>query len=186
MRIISGTLRGKKLFTPADNRIRPTADRAREAVFNILNSRLDFPLAECDVLDVFAGTGAFGLEAYSRGAKTVVFVDTDLTLAKKNAAACKINNAKFIQSDARLLPPTRRSCNLIFLDAPYNQGLTAPALQALLKGGWCAPNAWIIAETARDEALPLPPELELADERTYGAARFSFLRLALSLPQTEN
>ena len=67
MRIISGTLRGKKLFTPADNRIRPTADRAREAVFNILNSRLDLTLAACDVLDIFAGTGAFGLEACSRG-----------------------------------------------------------------------------------------------------------------------
>ena len=113
-------------------------------------------------------------------------MDTDLTLAKKNAAACKINNAKFIQSDARLLPPARRSCNLIFLDAPYNQSLTAPALQALLKGGWCAPNAWIIAETARGEELPLPPELEVVDERTYGAARFSFLRLTLPLPQTEN
>ena len=167
MRIISGTLRGKKLFTPADNRIRPTADRAREAVFNILNSRLDLTLAACDVLDIFAGTGAFGLEACSRGARTVVFVDTDLTLAKKNAAACKMPG----QSAAR----RRRS-----------QSLTAPALQALLKGGWCAPNAWIIAETARGEELPLPPELEVVDERTYGAARFSFLRLTLPLPQTEN
>ncbi len=177
MRIISGTLRGKKLFTPADSRIRPTADRAREAVFNILNSRLDFPLSECDVLDIFSGTGAFGLEAASRGARTVTFVDMDLALTRKNAAACKIANARFIQRDARLLPPASQSCRLIFLDAPYNQGLTVPALEALLKGGWCDKETLIIAETARDEELPLPPQLELSGERIYGAARFSFLHL---------
>ena len=89
MRIISGTRRGKKLFAPKNDRIRPTSDRAREALFNILESMLPAPLSEYDFLDVFAGTGAIGLEAASRGARSVTFIDIDLELVKKNAAACR-------------------------------------------------------------------------------------------------
>lgn len=177
MRIISGTLRAKKLFTPASDNIRPTSDRAREAVYNIINSKLDAPLSETGVLDIFSGTGAFGLEAASRGAKTVTFVDIDLTLTKKNAALCGFKNLKFIKKDARLLPPAAQAYGLIFLDAPYNKNLTEPTLNALILGSWCKKNALIIAETAKDEALNFPPTLELIDERTYGAARFSFFTL---------
>ncbi len=178
MRIISGTCRGKKLFTPPSDSIRPTADRAREAVYNILNSRLGAPLAQYDVLDIFSGTGAFGLEAASRGARSVAFVDVDLALTQKNAAHCGFKNLSFIKKDARFLPPARQTYGLIFLDAPYNKDLTVPTLAALLNNGYCAPDTLIIAETARDEPLALPPALALADERTYGAARFSFLILA--------
>ncbi len=181
MRIISGILRGKKLFTPSDNHIRPTTDRAREAIFNILNSCLEFPLAECDVLDIFSGTGAFGLEATSRGAKSITFIDIDLTLTHKNVTICKTTNARFIQCDARRLPPTHQTYRLIFLDAPYNRKLTTPVLTALINGGWCDKETLIIAETARDEELPLPPQMELNDERIYGTARFSFLKLKQSL-----
>jgi len=174
MRIISGTLRGKQLFTPKDNHIRPTADRAREAVYNIINSKLDAALNQYDILDIFSGTGAFGLEAASRGAKTVTFVDIDLSLTERNAKLCGFKNLKFIKSDARKLPPSRQPFGLIFLDAPYNQDLTEPTLRALISSGYINSETLIIAETAKDEILNYPQELELIDERTYGAARFSF------------
>ena len=84
MRIISGSLRGKKLFTPKNDNVRPTTDRTRESIYNILYAKLDNPLSEYSVLDIFSGTGAFGLEALSRGAKDATFVDIDLSLTKKN------------------------------------------------------------------------------------------------------
>lgn len=178
MRIISGTLRSKKLFTPKDDtKIRPTADRAREAVFNIITSKLDTSFKELTVLDIFSGTGALGLEAASRGAKNVTFVDTDLELTQKNAKLCGFDNIRFIKKDATKLPLTQTPYDLIFLDAPYNQGLTAPTLNVLIKGGYLTHQTLIVAETAKNEALDIPASLELIDERTYGAARFSFLNL---------
>lgn len=177
MRIISGSCRGKKLFTPTENTIRPTADRAREALFNILTSRLQQHLSETAVIDIFSGTGAFGLEAASRGAKSVAFVDIDLTLTKKNVNACGFKNVRFIQKNATQLPPALHPFDLIFLDAPYNKGLTAQVLEVLLRQGYCHTDTQLIAETARDEVLPLPAKLTLDDERSYGAARFSFLSL---------
>ena len=177
MRIISGILRGKKLFTPQkdDDHIRPTADRARETIFNILNSKLDTPLSEISVLDIFSGTGAFGLEAASRGAKSVTFVDMDLTLTKKNAVLCGFKNLSFIKKDARRLPPAQSPFDLIFLDAPYKKGLTEPTLSVLIANGYVAPHTLIIAETAKDESLNIPTTLKLIDERISGAARFSFI-----------
>lgn len=175
MRIISGLKRGKKLFTPVDERVRPTADRAREALFNILNAKLDNPFAAYDVMDVFAGTGALGLEAASRGARSVLFVDIDTALAEKNAKACGFGNARFLRRDARLLPKATKAYNVVFLDAPYNKGLSEPSLQALLNGGWLADGALIVVETAADETLDVPACFELEDERRYGAARFTFL-----------
>ena len=177
MRIISGTLRGKQLLTPKDERIRPTSDRAREAIYSIITAKPDFELNQAHVLDIFSGTGAFGLEAASRGAQSVTFVDIDLTLTQKNAALCKFNNLSFIKKDARFLPPTRRSYQLIFLDAPYNQGLTVPTLENLLKNNYISAQTLIIVETAREEPLDLPNSFTLQDERTYSAARFSFLKI---------
>lgn len=179
MRIISGSLKGKKLLTPKkeDDHIRPTADRARETLFNILNSKQDTPLSSQNVLDIFSGTGAFGLEAASRGAKAVTFVDLDLTLTKKNTALCGFKNVHFIKKDARRLPPALAPYDLIFLDAPYNKSLTEPTLATLCANNYLASQTLIIAETAKDEPLTIPPTLELIDERTSGAARFSFLIL---------
>lgn len=177
MRIISGTCRGKKLYTPTDNRVRPTADRAREAVFSILISKLAAPLSNYSFMDIFSGTGAFGLEACSRGAKSITFVDIDLNLTKKNVALCGFKNVSYINKDARLLPPAREKADIIFMDAPYNLGLSEPTLQALLNQGWLKDDSLIIVETAKEEELILPNELEMIDERIYGAARFSFLEL---------
>lgn len=177
MRIISGTCRGKKLYTPTDNRVRPTADRAREAVFSILISKLAQPLNEYSFMDIFSGTGAFGLEACSRGAKAITFVDIDLNLTKKNVALCGFKNVSYINKDARLLPPAREKADIIFMDAPYNLGLSTPTLQALQNQGWLKEDSLIIVETAKDEELNIPENMQIIDERIYGAARFTFLTL---------
>jgi len=177
MRIIAGTLRGKQLFTPKDERIRPTADRAREALFSIINSKLEQSFADVNVMDIFSGTGAFGLEAASRGAKSVTFVDIDLNLTKKNAEHCGFKNLSFIKADARKLPKAMKSYELIFADAPYNQGLSEPTLNILSANGYISAKTLIIVETAKDEPLKAPEFLRLIDERIYGAARFSFFTL---------
>ena len=180
MRIIAGTLRGKQLSTPKDMRIRPTSDRAREAVYSIIFSKLETPINECSVIDIFSGTGALGLEAASRGAKNVTFVDIDLTLTQKNAKLCGFKNLSFIKKDARYLPKSAHFFDIIFLDAPYNQGLSEPTLKTILAQGYCAANSLIIVETAKAEELNYPSDLTLIDERIYGAARFSFLTLSIS------
>lgn len=175
MRIISGSKRGKKLFTPQDDRIRPTADRAREALFSILYAKYFDTLDGVSVLDIFSGTGAIGLEAASRGAARVTFVDVDLKLTKKNAAVCGFDNLDFMERDARRLLKVRAPYGLIFLDAPYNKGLSEPVLEVLLQGGYVGANTLVVVETAADEELSIPEGLKLAEERVYGAARFSFL-----------
>lgn len=177
MRIIAGIKRGKQLYTPKDERIRPTADRAREAVYSILTAKLEKPLNEYCVMDIFSGTGAFGLEAASRGAKSVTFVDIDLTLTQKNAVLCGFSNINFIKADARKLAHTKSPVDIIFADAPYNQGLSEPTLINLLQKGYISTQTLVIIETAKDEHLEAPEELELIDERTYGAAKFSFFAL---------
>ena len=174
MRIISGTLRGKKLLTPANERIRPTTDRAREALFSIITSKLAQPVSEYNVLDIFSGTGAFGLEATSRGAKSVTFVDIDLSLTKKNAQLCGFKNLSFIKKDARHLPVSTKTYDLIFMDAPYNMGLSAPVLDILINHNYLNKKSLIIVETAKDEELASPSLLEMIDERIYGAAHFRF------------
>lgn len=174
MRIISGTLRGKKLFTPKDEQIRPTSDRARESVYNIIISKIQTSFDTLHIIDIFSGTGAFGLEAASRGAKSVTFVDIDLTLTKKNATLCNFKNLFYIKKDARFLPHASKPFDIIFLDAPYNRGLTEPTITNLLQKNYLHPNTLLIAETAKDEPLNIITPLKLTDERTYGAARFSF------------
>lgn len=179
MRIISGTKRGKTLLTPKDERIRPTTDRAREAVFSIIHSKLDKDLSNLNVLDIFSGTGAFGLEAASRGAKSVTFVDIDLTLTQKNATLCGFNNLSFIKKDARKLSLSASPFELIFLDAPYNQGLSEPTLENLLAKNYLNPDSLVVVETAALEPLLIPAPLKQIDERVYGAARFTFLTIQI-------
>ncbi len=175
MRIISGVKRGKKLFTPQDERVRPTSDRAREALFSILYAKYFDTLEGVRVLDIFSGTGAIGLEALSRGAKEVLFVDVDLRLTKKNASVCGFEGSHFLERDARKLPKAKGAYGLIFLDAPYNKGLSEPVLAELLNEGYVGEDTLIVVETAADEVLGVPQVLRLVEERGYGAARFSFL-----------
>lgn len=180
MRIIAGTWRGRRLLAPQDARIRPTSDRAREALFDILDHGTP-PLRGARFLDVFCGTGAVGLEALSRGAAEVLLIDNDpeaLQLANANIACLGsppgIHN---LAADATRPGPARVPFDLVFLDPPYRSDLAAPALAALVDG-WLAPDARIIVELDAKQGLDLPDDFTFAQERRYGAAKFWFLQWA--------
>jgi len=185
MRVVGGRHRGRALKTPADHNVRPTLDRTRESVFNILAHAIDgFDMDGVSVVDLFCGTGALGLEALSRGAGHVTFIDTDrtsLALTKTNAATLgEWRNTTLLKIDIqRLGPPplaAKAPCQLAFLDAPYERGLTQPALLALVNKGWVGPGSVIVAEVAEKEPLASPRALDVIDERPYGAARVVFLQ----------
>ncbi|MBM3554941.1 MAG: 16S rRNA (guanine(966)-N(2))-methyltransferase RsmD [Alphaproteobacteria bacterium] len=180
MRIVAGRHKGRKLAVPEGRAVRPTADRARETLFNILAHGGVAPFLDgATVLDVFAGTGAFGLEALSRGAARASFIENDrqaLACLESNIAILKEGaRCRVIRADATRLGPTADAHDLVFLDPPYGKGLIPPALAALSTQGWLSPEALVIAEMAADEALD-PGGYALLDSRVVGAARFSFLR----------
>lgn len=184
MRIVGGKHRGRPLKAPKGRGVRPTSDRTREAVFNILEHGIDGPgLAGAAIADVFAGAGALGLEALSRGAARAVFIDNDpqaLSWCRANAGSLgEGRNATFLKLDACRLPPpplvAGAPCAYVFLDPPYGSGLAAAALGALAEKGWIGAGSVCIAETAASEPLAAPQGFEVVDERTYGAARVTFL-----------
>jgi 16S rRNA (guanine966-N2)-methyltransferase len=186
MRIIGGRHRGRPLLAPAGAKVRPTGERAREALFDILSHGA---LADRGpafvakrVLDAFAGTGALGLEALSRGAAEAAFIERDaaaLAVLRRNIAALGEDaRARIFPADATRPPPAPAAVALAFLDPPYLSGLAAPALAALKAAGWFAPEATLIVEMAAREAFAPPAGFALFDERRYGAARLLFLRFA--------
>ncbi|MBQ2884148.1 MAG: RsmD family RNA methyltransferase [Alphaproteobacteria bacterium] len=179
MRIISGIKKGKNLFTPKTDNIRPTSDKTRQAIYNILYNMLEDPISEYTILDIFAGTGALGLEGLSRGAKSATFIDIDTTLAQKNAKLCAFTNAEFITRDVLNLGYSHKKYDLIFMDAPYNKALTLPTLKALAENNWCQKHAVIVAEVAREENFSIDNELnnyyQILDVRIYGASKVFFL-----------
>jgi 16S rRNA (guanine966-N2)-methyltransferase len=174
MRIVAGTHRGRPIAPPPDARIRPTSDRIRESLFNILRHRLG-GLAGRRVLDAFAGTGALGLEALSQGAETALFMDDDraaIALARRNAADLGLAaRADFRLADSTRPPPADRPCDLILLDPPYGQGLGAAALAALDAAGWLAPGALIVIEADKTQPEAVPPGFAMQDSRDYGRTR---------------
>ncbi len=184
MRIVAGRFRGKQLTSPEDGSIRPTADRVRESVFNILASRLGPNLDGLRVLDLFAGTGALGLEALSRGASNVVFVDTGAEargLIRDHIEAFGAGGvAKLLRRDATSLGPagTMGPVDLVFLDPPYGKGLGEAALRSLSDGKWLHTNTVLVLEETSGSTLALPSGFILDDRREYGAAAVHFIRLA--------
>lgn len=182
MRIIAGSYKGYNLKVPNSLKTRPTSDRARETIFNILNNYVD-EYAELDVLDIYAGSGALGLEALSRGASTATFIEIDREAIDKihdNINHLKVNNfCKVLRLDARRLPTAYKRFNLIFMDAPYNKGLTEKALKELFEKEWIASNALILIETSINETFSLPLYLTLLNERRIGLAK---VHLAKFLP----
>jgi len=158
-RIIGGVWRGRRLTAPAGETTRPTADRVRQTLFDRL---LHAPWAGrsaiegASVLDVFAGTGAFGLEALSRGAAEAVFIERDraaLAALRANITACDAEaRCRVVAGDA-LRPPPGRGCSLVFLDPPYGQGMVERAVAGLTAAGWIAADALIVAEIGREEKL---------------------------------
>jgi 16S rRNA (guanine966-N2)-methyltransferase len=182
MRIVAGKFRGKQLTAPADLSIRPTADRVRESMFNILASRLGPGFDGLRVLDLFAGTGALGLEALSRGAAHVTFVDTGAEargLIRDHIETFGAGGiAKLLRRDATALGPSGnlKPFNLVFLDPPYGKGLGEAALAGLRNGGWLAPGATLMFEESSDTEIDWPEGFELEDRREYGAAAVHLLR----------
>lgn len=189
MRIVGGRHKGRRLEAPEGPVVRPTADRAREAIFNILmRGRLagpaagespDTPLEGLRVLDAFAGTGALGLEALSRGAAAAVFMENQgaaLTLCRRNIAALDEQaRAILLACDVLRPPPADAPCQLVLMDPPYNQDLAPPALEALARNGWLAPGALVVVELMAREPFAAPAGFETLDERRYGKARVVFL-----------
>src|SRR3954470_14091916 len=161
MRIIGGKFRGRQLTSPEDDSIRPTADRVREAVFNILASRLGQSFDGLRVLDLFAGTGALGLEALSRGATSIVFVDTGAEargLIRDHIEAFGAGGvAKLLRRDATSLGPagTMGPVDLVFLDPPYGMGLGEKALASVTEGGWLKPETMLVLEEGSDAVVNL-------------------------------
>ena len=185
MRIIAGKHRHRMLVAPEGRAVRPTSDRAREAVFDILaHGRFSEQDACLDalVLDAFAGTGAFGLEALSRGARHAVFIEKDrgarAALHQNIAVLGETAHAAIVNGDATRPPRATGACSLVFLDPPYGEDLAAPALTALAQSGWLAEGALAVLEIAAKEDLEVPKNFEPLDERRYGAAKFVFLRYA--------
>jgi 16S rRNA (guanine966-N2)-methyltransferase len=180
VRIVAGEWRGRALTAPPGRDTRPTADRVRQALFDML---LHAPwggrdvVAGVHVLDAFAGTGALGLEALSRGAAHATFVEQDraaLAALRANISRCGAAARSTVLAADVLSVPSDRSCELIFLDPPYGQHLVPRALASLRGSGWIAPGALIIAETARDEPISIAA-VPLAD-RAHGAARVTVWR----------
>jgi 16S rRNA (guanine966-N2)-methyltransferase len=180
MRIVGGRHRGRVLLAPPGRSTRPTADRVRESLFNILvHGQPD--LREADVLDVFAGSGALGLEALSRGAAHATFLEADAATAaviEANAGKLgELDRCTILRLDATRPPKARRPCRFVLMDPPYRSDLAGPALTALHSAGWLAPDPVVVVEVAAAEPFT-PPDigLSIAAERTYGAARLVFLR----------
>jgi 16S rRNA (guanine966-N2)-methyltransferase len=176
MRIIAGNFARRVLIAPEGYATRPTADRAREALFNILQHQ-DWgreAVSGAKVLDVCCGTGALGLEALSRGAESLVLIEQDTAafqIAKQNVTALGVQSlCQLLRVDARQPPSATVACDLIFLDPPYGKNLPAMIVPALLAAGWIAAGALLVIETARGEPLSLPPQFCPKIERIYGAA----------------
>ncbi len=178
MRIIAGQWRGRPLVTPKGDTTRPTADRTRETLFSMLTSRLG-NFEGLRVADLFAGTGALGLEALSRGAASCIFVEQE----KAALDALRANLAKLdIRADVRAqsvltLGPVREPCDLLLLDPPYGTGAGVVALEKLSRHGWIAPGAWISLETERGEAVTVRGFIA-ESVRESGKARLTLLRPA--------
>ncbi len=183
MRVVAGTLRGRALATPEDQHIRPTSDRVREALFNILAHGIDdFAIDGARVLDLFAGTGALGIEALSRGAKACVFVEDDPEargLIRRNIEAFGLTGVTHVyRRDATELGDSgnREPFTLVLLDPPYGKGLGERALASAANGGWLAADAVIVLEERAGTAIALPEGFEVLDQRTWGDTMALFAR----------
>lgn len=182
MRIVGGRFRGRTLKGPSSQSIRPTSDRLRETIFNILAHGYDDAVENARVIDLFAGTGALGLEAVSRGARFALFVDEGSearALLRENVEALGLGGlTRIFRRDAGKLgeAPAGEKFDLAFLDPPYGKGLAPRALHALVDGGWLRAGALCVIEEAAEEELALPPGMEKLDRRAYGETQIVFAR----------
>lgn len=186
MRIVGGHHKGRPLSSPKGRSTRPTSDAARESLFNVLaHASWAPPLKGACVLDLFAGTGALGLEALSRGANNARFVEQNIDAficLKANMAQCGVaQGSQAFRRDVFQMPVNPRDSDFlpdfVFLDPPYRRDLLVPALAMLVERGWITDKTIIIAESAKDEDWQVPARFELLDHRKWRAAQMHFLRL---------
>lgn len=179
MRIIAGKFKSRRLISPPSSLTRPTSDRARESIFNILKS-LTGDLTDKYILDAFAGSGAIGLEALSRGAQHVYFIEKDhrvIQFLKSNISNLSAGNeCTVIQGDATKPPKAPQPMDMIFLDPPYDQTLEDTCIEALHSQGWINHETIFVLETSSKRDIQIPPNAQLIDQRRYGAALVSFIR----------
>ncbi len=182
MRIVGGIYRGRKLSTPTDNTVRPTADRVREAIFNILAHNVPPLPGGATVLDLFCGTGAFGLEALSRGARHVTFVDqapSSLRLTRENASTLGVQgDCTFVNADATRLKQSAAVVDLVFADPPYGKDLVGPALVEAVKSGWIDNHTIIFVEVPSVEGVDISPQFLIDRDWTYGQTKITKISLA--------
>ncbi|MEB3702950.1 Ribosomal RNA small subunit methyltransferase D [Candidatus Bealeia paramacronuclearis] len=181
MRVVGGTLRGKKLIAPESLQARPTSDRLRETLFNILAHNPEMgrlPGPNTRVLDAFAGTGALGLEALSRGALEVTFVDYNSDLVRNNVLQCHMDKKATIISGDFLKTPLKGSFDLIFLDPPYGQGLIESALSHLISAHVVTEKTILVLEFQKDEKIEIPDLFEIIAERNVSISNVLFLKMS--------
>jgi 16S rRNA (guanine966-N2)-methyltransferase len=182
MRIVGGRLRGRTLVAPKSQAVRPTSDRLRESLFNILAHAYGDPVTGARVLDLFAGTGALGIEAISRGAAFCLLVDDGAearALIRQNVDTLGLGMVtRVFRRDATKLGPAYpvEPFGLVFLDPPYHKGLAEPALAALRDGGWLTPGALVVVEEAADGEIAPPAGYEELERRAYDDTVVKFLR----------
>jgi 16S rRNA (guanine966-N2)-methyltransferase len=182
MRVVGGRLKGRNLVSPSSREIRPTADRLRESLFNILIHAYGNPVDRARVLDLFAGTGALGIEAISRGAKFALFVDNGTearALLRANVEALGLGGVtKVFRRDATNLGPAHpvEPFSLAFLDPPYGKGLAEKALASLRDGGWLTPGAMLVVEEAKAARVVAPERYQELERRAYDDTEFVLLR----------
>jgi 16S rRNA (guanine966-N2)-methyltransferase len=182
MRVVGGRLKGRNIAAPTSRDIRPTADRLRESVFNILVHAYDNPIDGARVLDLFAGTGALGIEAVSRGAAFTLFVDNGAearALLRNNVESLALGGVtKVYRRDATDLGPAHpmQPFSLAFLDPPYGKGLAEKALASLRAGGWLVPGALVVVEEAKAAGFAAPEGFEELERRAYDDTEFVLLR----------
>jgi len=184
MRVVGGRLKGRNIASPQTQAIRPTADRLREALFNILIHAYENPVLDARVLDLFAGTGALGIEAVSRGAGFTLFVDNGAearALLRNNVEALGLGGVtKVYRRDAADLGPAHpvEPFSLVFLDPPYRMKLAEKALASLRDGGWLTPQALLVVEEHKAAGFVAPEGFEELERRAYDDTEFTFLRFA--------
>ena len=182
MRVVGGRLKGRALITPSSRAIRPTSERLRESIFDILEHRFAGRIEGARVVDLFAGTGALAIEALSRGARFALFVDNGAearALLRANVEALALGGVTRIwRADATKLgaAPAGGPFALAFLDPPYGQGLAGPALASLIEGGWLEPDALCVVEEAAKAAIAAPTGLAPVDERVYGDTKIAIFQ----------
>jgi 16S rRNA (guanine966-N2)-methyltransferase len=184
MRIVGGRLGGRILAAPKSQAIRPTSDRLRESLFNILAHRYGDPVPGARVLDLFAGTGALGLEAMSHGAAFALFIDDGTearALMRQNVEALGLGGVtRIFRRDATRLGAVHPNepFGIVFLDPPYRKGFAEKSLASLRDGGWLAPDALVVVEEAADAGLAPPEGFAEIERRRYDDTEFTFLREA--------